>query len=208
VKEWGNDLEFPKTAMRKYISVPNALSALRLLMFPFLLYFAYSGQREYFAWLFLASLISDLLDGFIARRFNMVTEFGSKLDSWGDLCNYIAALYGIMSLYWADVANHATGFSILFGLYFIGMFVMLIKFRRLIGMHLYMSKATGYVHGFFLLTWFLFGFNNMIYYSALLVGIYTFTEELILVLLLRKPDHDLKGLYWVVRDRKDLWKKE
>jgi CDP-diacylglycerol--glycerol-3-phosphate 3-phosphatidyltransferase len=166
------------------------------------------GEREIFAWLFFISLVTDLADGFIARRFNMVTEFGSKLDSLGDLGNYIAALYGIISLCWLDVVDHYLWFVVLFSLYFIGLFQMLLKFRRLIGMHLYISKITGYVHGFFLMTWFLFGFNSIIFYLAMIIGIYAFLEEIILVTILKTADHDLKSLYWVIRNRKDLLRNE
>jgi len=193
--------------MKGYINIPNILSASRLLMFPVLLYAAFAGNKDLFAWLFLASLVTDFLDGVIARTFNMVTEFGSKLDSWGDLCNYIAALVGIITLYWSDVTAHAYGFSILFGLYFLGFVIMLLKFKKLIGLHLYSAKATGYVHGIFLLVWFLFGFNEIIYQFAFVFGAWAFSEEIVLILLLRKPDHDLKSLFWVILKRKELWKK-
>ncbi len=191
--------------MSRYLNIPNILSALRILAFPVLLYFAITGQRNLFAWLFLISLITDIADGFIARRFNMITEFGSRLDSIGDLCNYIAALFGIIFLCRADVSAHYLWFIVLFVLYFSGFAIMLLKFKRLIGMHLYSSKITGYVQGIFLLSWFLFGFNDTFFYIAMLTGYFAFTEEIILILLLRKPDHDLKSLYHVVKNRKDLW---
>jgi cardiolipin synthase len=192
--------------MKKYLNVPNVLSASRILLFPVLIWMAYERKDQVFAWLFLFSLITDLADGIIARRFNLITAFGSRLDSIGDLCNYAAALAGIFFIFWSDVQAHALGFTVLFGLYFLQLFIMLLKFRKMIGMHLYVSKFTGYVHGIFLLSWFFFGFNEIFYTAVLITGIYSFSEEIALTLLLKKPDQDLKSLYWVIRNRKDLWK--
>ncbi|MCX6188271.1 MAG: CDP-alcohol phosphatidyltransferase family protein [Bacteroidetes bacterium] len=192
--------------MKKYLTLPNALSASRLAIFPVLLYTAYFEKRPIFAWLFLFSLVSDIADGFLARHYKSVSEFGSKLDSWGDLCNYIAAITGVLLLCRADFMAYYPWFIILFGLYFLGVIMMLFKFKRLIGMHLHSSKITGYVHGFFLISWFLLGFNVYLFYLAMIIGYYSYVEEIILIFILKKPDHDLKSLFWVVKNRLDLWR--
>ena len=62
--------------MEKKLNLPNLLSAFRLLMFPILIYFIYTLQERAFAWLFMASLFSDIADGYLARKLNMVTPFG------------------------------------------------------------------------------------------------------------------------------------
>ena len=65
-------------------TIPNILSAYRLLAFPFLAFLIVTHQERIFALFFLISLISDILDGWIARTFNLQTELGAKLDSWAD----------------------------------------------------------------------------------------------------------------------------
>ncbi len=190
--------------MKKYLSIPNALSAFRIVIFPFLLYFTFIHQRNIVAWLFVISLLSDIADGYIARHFNNVTEFGSKLDSWGDLCNYVAALFSILVLCTSEVMALYLWFIILFALYFTGLILMLLKFRKLIGMHLYSSKITGYIQGFFLLSWLMFGLNDLMFYLAMGMGFYSYIEEIILILILKIPENDLRSLYWVLRKRQDL----
>lgn len=192
--------------MRTYFTVPNILSASRIAIFPLLIYFALTQQKSPFSWLLLFSLVTDVADGYIARRFNMITPFGSRLDSWGDACNYIAALTGIINLCWHDVVMHAFGFIIIFGLYFLQMGVMLLRYKKLIGMHLYISKITGYVHGFFILFWFLFSFNEWLFALAVCIACYAFIEEMILTVMLKRPDSDLKSVYHVFKYRKDLLK--
>lgn len=193
--------------MKKKLTLPNLLSASRLFMFPFLIYFAYTLYARAFAWVFIASLITDIADGYLARRLNQITSFGSKLDSWGDLTNFLAAIYGIYMLYPDEFSSYSILFIILFALNLFGITMLFLKFKKLIGMHLYSSKITGYVQGFFLMCWFLLGFNVWLFMIMFTISLLSYLEEIILILILRKPDHDLKGLFWVITERKDLWQK-
>lgn len=63
-------------------NVPNVLTLMRLLAIPFLAYLIYAGdQYNTIAFImFIAIWFTDLLDGYIARRFNQVSEFGKLFD--------------------------------------------------------------------------------------------------------------------------------
>ena len=65
-------------------NLPNAISALRILMVPPLVLLAFRGRRDLFTVLLATSLLMDILDGYLARRLNQQTSLGAKLDSWGD----------------------------------------------------------------------------------------------------------------------------
>lgn len=77
-----------------YISMnnlPNLITSIRLFAAIVLIYLGTSDRfhgTRYFLPIFIAAGISDMLDGFIARRFNWCTEFGAKLDSISDLALY------------------------------------------------------------------------------------------------------------------------
>lgn len=77
---------------KKNINIPNILSFYRILSFPFVLYFALSKQENTFVILLAINLVTDILDGFIARRFNMQTELGARMDSIADIGVYISAI--------------------------------------------------------------------------------------------------------------------
>ena len=62
--------------MKKYI--PNILSAARIFMAVALVF------TESFACLYYMCGITDIADGFFARKFNAATSFGSRLDSLAD----------------------------------------------------------------------------------------------------------------------------
>ena len=64
--------------------LPNTLSALRLLGAIALLFCDVKGIAFWSVYLFCG--ISDMLDGFLARKLNAATPFGAVLDSVADLC--------------------------------------------------------------------------------------------------------------------------
>lgn len=66
------------------LTVPNAMSVFRILVIPFFAYFALKGNYSMAILMLALSGLSDLLDGFIARRFNQITELGKMLDPLAD----------------------------------------------------------------------------------------------------------------------------
>jgi cardiolipin synthase (CMP-forming) len=66
------------------MNIPNSLTLARILLVPALV--VYLGRAEYgiALWLLLAAGFSDVLDGFIARRWDLCTRLGSLLDPLAD----------------------------------------------------------------------------------------------------------------------------
>ena len=76
-------------------SVPNLLSLLRLILVPFLAIVASLGEVAVFLSMLAVSLISDMLDGYFARKLHQTTELGARLDSWADMLTYAAMILGL-----------------------------------------------------------------------------------------------------------------
>src|SRR3954467_8777601 len=83
---------------------PNLLSATRIALMPAVLTAAIAGSRLWFVVLLTLSLVTDALDGFLARRLNAFSEFGRKLDSAADYLVVLAAIAGI-ALLWSDIVR-------------------------------------------------------------------------------------------------------
>jgi cardiolipin synthase len=66
------------------LNVPNALTALRILLVPFFVWQYLRGNLITALIIFLVVQQTDLLDGMIARRFNLVTSFGKLMDPLAD----------------------------------------------------------------------------------------------------------------------------
>jgi len=79
--------------------LPNLLSGTRIVLMPAVLTAALAGSQGWFLGLLAASLATDALDGFFARRFNAFSEFGRKLDSAADYLTLVVGLAGIALLW-------------------------------------------------------------------------------------------------------------
>lgn len=82
---------------QKIYTIPNLLSMTRLLLVPVLIALAIAEEAQAFLIVLAFSLLSDVFDGYLARKLNQTTELGAKLDSWGDVLTYGAMILG---LYW------------------------------------------------------------------------------------------------------------
>ena len=153
--------------------------------------------------LFIAiSLFTDWLDGIIARAMKIQTELGAKMDSWADLGTYICAFLAIFIFRWDEFKLHIFIGYLFLGVWLLSYIVVFIKFKGLIGLHTYLFKATGYVQGAFIIVLFLSGFYSWFFYLAMIVGIIACLEEIIIILLLKAPRTNVKGLYWVLNENK------
>lgn len=93
----------PKSPLTKkqVFSVPNTLSFLRILLVPILvvvLLTKFEGKEFVGLGLFLFAALTDFLDGFIARRWNLVTSLGKLLDPAADKILTSAAFISLVEL--------------------------------------------------------------------------------------------------------------
>ena len=82
------------------MNLPNRLTVLRVLMIPlFLVFFLSSRIYNNFFWAFLtfvAAALTDMLDGQIARRQNLITDFGKLMDPLADKLLVVSAFSVIL----------------------------------------------------------------------------------------------------------------
>ena len=84
------------------MNLPNKLTLLRIIMIPFFLLFLlgdFGVAGRYIATaIFCIASLTDCLDGYIARKYNLVTNFGKFMDPLADkllVCSAMIALIGI-----------------------------------------------------------------------------------------------------------------
>lgn len=66
---------------KKIITIPNIISFFRLLLIPMIFKFCYFDKNYTVTLIiFILSSLTDILDGFIARKFNMISKLGKALD--------------------------------------------------------------------------------------------------------------------------------
>ena len=77
-----------KYEKKEILTIPNVLSVLRILLIPVyaVLYMKAQSAKEYLnaAVVFAVSAVTDMVDGIIARKFNMTSRIGIMLDPFAD----------------------------------------------------------------------------------------------------------------------------
>lgn len=182
-------------------NVPNFLSFYRLLTFPLILWFIYAGKESLFAVFLCINLVTDILDGLIARTFNLKTKFGAKLDSLADNGTFIAAFIGIFVFKIEAFSSSIWMLWLFIGFFIAGLLVSFVKFKQYPSLHLYTTKIGGYVQGFFIFVLFAWGYNELLFYIAMVLGYISHIEEISILLISSKMKTDAKGLYWVLKDK-------
>ncbi|MBR2569894.1 MAG: CDP-alcohol phosphatidyltransferase family protein [Paenibacillus sp.] len=66
------------------MSIPNRLTAVRFLLIPVFVAFFMADRRELAFVVWMLAGVTDILDGYLARKWNQVTEVGMMLDPLAD----------------------------------------------------------------------------------------------------------------------------
>lgn len=75
------------------LTIPNLLSIFRLLLIPVIVYlYCVKGDNLWTLAVVIFSSLTDIVDGFIARHFNMITDFGKFLDPFADKATQIVVM--------------------------------------------------------------------------------------------------------------------
>ena len=83
---------------KQILTIPNLLSVVRLALIPVIVWL-YSYEKNYYAAIgvILLSGATDIIDGWIARHFNMISDFGKALDPLADKLTQAALLLCLLS---------------------------------------------------------------------------------------------------------------
>lgn len=82
------------------LTIPNLLSVIRITLIPQIVWL-YNSKQDYYAAIgvILLSGATDIVDGWIARHFNMVSDFGKALDPLADKLTQASLLICLLSRY-------------------------------------------------------------------------------------------------------------
>lgn len=103
------------------MNLPNKLTMMRVVMIPFFIVFMlipFFGEADKWIALaiFIVASLTDLLDGKIARKYNLVTDFGKLMDPLADkllVCSALICLTGMGRLAsWITIVIVAREFTI------------------------------------------------------------------------------------------------
>ncbi|MBL7922940.1 MAG: CDP-alcohol phosphatidyltransferase family protein [Bacteroidia bacterium] len=181
----------------------NAITLYRLLAAFFLIYLVISGQPDVFKWLLALSFFTDLIDGYLARKFKVTSIAGAMIDSIGDDLTIVAGMTGMYFFKYDFVYEERISLLLLFSLFILQIILSLIRYRKISSFHTLLAKVAAILQGSFMILLFLLPQPLYpLFYLAVLVTFLDLLEEIILVILLREWKANVKGLYWILKEEK------
>lgn len=74
------------------MNTPNKITVARIILVPVFMLLLYFGQTYWALAVYIIACLSDLVDGKIARKYNLVTDFGKFMDPLADKMLVLAAM--------------------------------------------------------------------------------------------------------------------
>lgn len=184
------------------------LTLYRLVAAPFLVFLLLCKELDIFKWLLPLSFFTDLIDGFLARKYKVTSVSGARVDSVADDLTVLAAILGIV-LYRPDfLLSELSIVSIIIVFYIIQNGLALVRYRKLTSFHTYTAKTAALFQGLFLVLFYFLPEPQLeLFYVVAALTIADLAEEILLVLVLSEWEADVKGLYWAMKKRQGLPKR-
>jgi phosphatidylglycerophosphate synthase len=152
--------------------------------------------------LLFVSLFTDAIDGFLARKFKVTSIMGSKFDSIADDLTILMAVIGVFVFKPGFISHEKLLVIILLGLYLLQTTLAIIRYGKISSFHTYLAKFAAIAQGLFLiLLFFLTDWPLGLFRIAAALTILDLLEEIVLVLILTKWQTDVKGLFWVLKNK-------
>ena len=126
----------------KLKNLPNSITLMRMVGTVSLLFTKHMSL--FFCIIYSITGLTDVLDGFIARKFKVTSEFGAKLDSIADLMFYSVMLILLIPVLWERL-NRSIWFAVLIALVLrlTAYILSAVKYKEFASSHTVLNKITG-----------------------------------------------------------------
>ena len=131
------------------MNLPNKLTCLRMALIPFFLFFLIFPEiigedlsRIIAAAIFAVTAYTDMLDGKIARKYNLVTDFGKFMDPLADKLMVFGAMIGILVL---NTVRDQVAMNIFNKVFAVAAFIIIFRELAVTSMRMVVSSAEGIV---------------------------------------------------------------
>jgi len=180
----------------------NGITLYRLAIAPVLIILVLYNRPDIYKWLLPLSFFTDAIDGYFARKFNVTSIMGAKLDSIADDFTIVAAMTGIIVFKQEFLKQELLLILSLLGLFIFQIILALFRYKKISSFHTYGAKLAFIFQGcFIILLFFLPDPLYPLFYATVIITALELIEEIIITLLLPDWESNVKGLYWVIKKR-------
>lgn len=189
------------------MNIPIILILFRLLLAPTIIALAYfigESTKTIIVVLMYLGLISDILDGIIARKQNISSAKIRRMDSQTDMIFWLSIGFATWILYPKLISDNSIVIWTILGMEIACYMISLIKFKKETCTHAFLSKLWGVT----LLIAFtsLIGFNHagIPFAMAIIMGLISHIDRILITLILPKWTHDIPSAYHAYLIRKGI----
>jgi len=183
---------------KDFLNPPNIVSLIRVLMAPVLLWLAYSQHITLYFIVLCFTIFTDVVDGFLARNLNMITELGSHLDSWGDFTIYTTMAISAWWL-WPEIIKEEIIYVVAIILSFVlPVIIGLMKFHTLTSYHTWSVKLAVFITLISYIVVFL-DWQRWPIYLAAAVSVFAAIEEILITLILKHEHADVRSVWHALK---------
>lgn len=160
---------------------------------------AWHGKPNCFLGLLVVSLLTDVFDGWVARKFNLCSPLGARLDSLGDMFTYLVVPICAWWLWPTLIKAEWCYVWLTVMAYLLPLLIAFIKFRCLPSYHSYAAKAAAVLMSVAVFVWFLTEHSGLFRLAALVQGLVAI-EHVLITLHLPQPLSNVKSLWHVCKN--------
>ena len=181
-------------------NIPNLLSLFRIIAAPFLLLTGWFNMPTLFFILFVLMLLSDALDGIIARMWDQTSELGARLDSYGDILTYLTTPLAAWWL-WPDIIKDELYYIIAaIIIYVLPAVFALLKFGKLASYHTWITKISAVLMSAGAVM--LLGFeSNLLFHMAIYFLVIEMVENIAITFILQEQKSNIYSIWHAWKER-------
>lgn len=182
--------------------IVNGITLYRLIAAPVLILLIIKGNVALFKWLLPFSFFTDMVDGYLARKYQTISKFGAIIDSIADDLTVAAGVIGVLVIAPEFVREQRAWIIVMFAMYLFETFYALYKYKRISGFHTYTAKVGALVQGTYLILFFwISDMPLFFFYLAAGITILDLVEEILLVYFVDSWQTNVRGIYWVLKTK-------
>ena len=152
---------------RELLTIPNILSLSRIVFLPLLIALAWMRKDTAFLVLFIIIGSTDAFDGFVARKFNMASDFGKAVDSFADLFFYLGSAWFLFRLFPSYLEPNVTLLYVAIAVLLASLVVSFVRIGRPVMLHTVWLK-----------------FNAVLVYALIIISFFADTTWFVAVILI------------------------
>ena len=181
--------------------IVNGITIYRILAVFALIELIVHHDWHVFRWVLLLSFLTDAVDGFLARRYGVISKAGAVLDSIGDDLTVAVAIGGLLVFDPTFLRGHLAVIILLASLYVIQTVAALVRYGKLTSFHTWLAKIAAVSQGVFLvLVFFAASVPTLFFYIAAVLTGLDLLEELAIVFVLRHWKTDVKSIFSIKKE--------